>query len=210
MSRGKGKKKKRLKAKKVEVKKKNILDDKKDIEKVALEYEKRKKNRLVKKIILTFLIIVLISILIFLGYKFYKRSEISKRINDDITIEYGEKLTWDYILKDDFKKVKVEPKLSNVKSIGVHELTITINGEVFKISVNIKDTTPSDLEVRDIQMYLDEDLPKVDEFVSKVQDLSKVDLKMSEIKKEVGEQTVEITATDKYKNKTSKKAKLKF
>lgn len=208
MSRGKGKKKKRLKAKKVEVKKKNILDDKKDIEKVALEYEKRKKNRLVKKIILTFLIIVLISILIFLGYKFYKRSEISKRINDDITIEYGEKLTWDYILKDDFKKVKVEPKLSNVKSIGVHELTITINGEVFKISVNIKDTTPPDLEVRDIQMYLDEDLPKVDEFVSKVQDLSKVDLKMSEIKKEVGEQTVEITATDKYKNKTSKKAKL--
>ena len=191
--------------------KKNISRAKnKNIEKVLLEYEDKKKQRLIKKIILIVLIIVLILILAFLGYKFYKRSEILKKINDNIVIEYGEELTLEYILKDDFKNVKVEPKLSKVNSVGMHELVITIDGETFKVEVKIEDTTPPYLEVRDIQIYLDEDLPKVDEFVSKVQDFSKVDLKMSEIKKEVGEQEVEITASDKYNNKTSKKAKLKI
>ncbi len=202
------KRKKVLKKKTLELKNNCVKDAKKDIEKVALEYEKKKRNRLVKKIILIILIIILICIVVFFGYKFYKRNEIAKKINDNIVIEYGEKLTFEYILKDNFKKVKVEPSLSKVKSVGVHELIFTIDGEIFKVKVKVQDTTPPDLEVRDIQKYLDEDLPNVDEFVENVQDLSKVDLKMSEIKKEVGEHDVEITATDKYNNKTTKKAKL--
>ena len=154
------------------------------------------------------LIVIIISILGFFGYKFYKRSEISKKINDNITIEYGEALTLDYILKDDFKKIKVSPELSSLKKVGEHELTLMINGEVFKVKVNIKDTTPPDLEVKDVQKYLDEDLPKVEEFVEKVEDLSDVNLKMNKIEKVAGEHEVEITASDEYGNKTSKKAKL--
>ena len=175
---------------------------------VALEHEKKKKRRAVKKIILVILIVIIISILGFFGYKFYKRSEISKKINDNITIEYGEELTLDYILKDDFKNVKFEPKLSSLKKVGEHELTLTIDGEEFKIKVTIKDTTPPVLEVKDVQKYLDEDLPKVEEFVEKVEDLSKTSLKMSEVEKTAGEHEVEITVTDEYNNKTSKKAKL--
>lgn len=184
------------------------IKEKKPIMEVALEHEKKKKRRAVKKIILVILIVIIISILGFFGYKFYKRSEISKKINDNITIEYGEALTLDYILKDDFKNVKFEPKLSSLKKVGEHELTLTINGEVFKVKVNIKDTTPPDLEVKDVQKYLDEDLPKVEEFVEKVEDLSKTSLKMSEVEKTAGEHEVEITVTDEYNNKTSKKAKL--
>ena len=184
------------------------IKEKKPIMEVALEHEKKKKRRAVKKIILVILIVIIISILGFFGYKFYKRSEISKKINDDITIEYGEELTLDYILKDDFKNVKFEPKLSSLKKVGEHELTLTIDGEEFKIKVTIKDTTPPVLEVKDVQKYLDEDLPKVEEFVEKVEDLSKTSLKMSEVEKTAGEHEVEITVTDEYNNKTSKKAKL--
>lgn len=184
------------------------IKEKKPIMEVALEHEKKKKRRAVKKIILVILIVIIISILGFFGYKFYKRSEISKKINDNITIEYGEALTLDYILKDDFKNVKFEPKLSSLKKVGEHELTLTIDGEEFKIKVTIKDTTPPVLEVKDVQKYLDEDLPKVEEFVEKVEDLSKTSLKMSEVEKTAGEHEVEITVTDEYNNKTSKKAKL--
>ena len=184
------------------------IKEKKPIMEVALEHEKKKKRRAVKKIILVILIVIIISILGFFGYKFYKRSEISKKINDNITIEYGEALTLDYILKDDFKKIKVSPKLSSLKKVGEHELTLTIDGEEFKIKVTIKDTTPPVLEVKDVQKYLDEDLPKVEEFVEKVEDLSKTSLKMSEVEKTAGEHEVEITVTDEYNNKTSKKAKL--
>ena len=185
-------------------KKKKIKQGKIDI---FLEYEKRKKR---KKIILIILIIILVLILIFFACKLYKRNEISKKINKDITIEYGEELTLEYILKDEFKKVNVDPKLSSLKKVGTYELTLTIDGEIFKVNVNIKDTTPPILEVKDVQKYMDEDLPKVEEFVSKVEDLSKVDLKCSKLEKKVGEQEVTITATDKYKNKVSKKAKLTF
>ena len=181
---------------------------KKDISLATLECEKKKKKRFIKKIILIVLIIILVLILAFLGYKFYKRSEIAKKINDNITAEYGEELTSDYILKDNFKKVKFEPKLSSLKKVGKHEITLTIDGEEFKVVVNIKDTTPPDLMVKDVQKYMDEELPKVEEFVDKVNDLSKVDLKMSDVEKVVGEHEVTITATDKYNNKTSKKAKL--
>ena len=99
--------------------------------------------------------------------------------------------------------------MSKVKSVGVYELIFTIDGEIFKVKVKVQDTTPPDLEVRDIQKYLDEDLPNVDEFVENVQDLSKVDLKMSEIKKEVGEHDVEITATDKSGLKSEKTISIK-
>ena len=131
------KRKKILKKKTLELKNNCVKDAKKDIEKVALEYEKKKRNRLVKKIILIILIIILICIVVFFGYKFYKRNEIAKKINDNIVIEYGEKLIFEYILKDNFKKVKVEPSLSKVKSVGVHELIFTIDGEIFKVKVKV-------------------------------------------------------------------------
>ena len=183
-------------------------NEKKSIIEVAMEHEKSKKRKTIKRVILVILIVIIILILSLLGYKFYKRSEIFKKINDNITIEYGEELTLEYILKDNFKKVKVEPKLKSVKKVGKHELTLTIDGEKFKIKVNIKDTTPPVLEVKDVQKYFDEDLPKVEEFVWKVEDLSKVDLKCSKLEKKVGEQEVTITASDEYKNKVNKKAKL--
>ena len=173
-----------------------------------LKKKKNKKNSNLVKIIVIILLLLLIIMLLYFGYKMYKRNEILKKINDNVVLEYGEELVSDYILKDNFKNVKISPKLSSVKNVGRHEITLIINGEEFKISVIIKDTTPPELKVKDVQKYMDEDLPKAEEFVEQVEDLSKVDLKISEIEKVAGEHEVEITAIDKYNNKTVKKAKL--
>ena len=179
---------------------------KKDIALVTLEYEKKKK--LIKKIILVLLIIVIAFILFFLGYKFYKRNSILKKINMDVSIEFGEELTLEYFLKDDFKKVKVSPKLDSIKKVGNYKVSLMVDNEKFTVKVHVKDTTAPVLTLQDIQIYLDEDLPKAEDFVEKAEDLSKVKLSMSKVQKVVGEHEVEITATDEYKNKRNKKAKL--
>lgn len=179
---------------------------KKDIALVTLEYEKKKK--LIKKIILVLLIIVIAFILFFLGYKFYKRNSILKKINMDVSIEFGEELTLEYFLKDDFKKVKVSPKLDSIKKVGNYKVSLMVDNEKFTVKVHVKDTTAPVLTLKDVQIYLDEDLPKAEAFVEKAEDLSKVTLSMSKVQKVVGEHEVEITATDEYKNKSSKKAKL--
>ena len=83
-----------------------------------------------------------------------------------------------------------------------------VDNEKFTVKVHVKDTTAPVLTLKDVQIYLDEDLPKAEAFVEKAEDLSKVTLSMSKIQKTAGEHEVEITATDEYKNKSSKKAKL--
>lgn len=188
------------------LKDKIILTKDEEVDKII----SRGKRRRVLKVLLIILLLIILAILGYFGYKSYVRSEILKKINEKINIEYGEEVTEKYILKDEFKKVSFSTKLSSLKSVGKHVVTLNIDGYEFKVVVNIKDTTPPVLEVHDISKYLDEDLPKASDFVSKVEDLSEVDLSMSEILKQPGEQEVEIIATDKYGNKTSKKAKLKI
>lgn len=192
---------------------KKLKQEMKHEEKASTPKEESKNKKDVKKkkrVVLIISLVIVIFILGYFGYRAYVRYEISKKINDDIKIEYGEEVTNQYILKDKFKKVKFSPKLSSLKSVGEHEVILTVDGYEFKVKVTIKDTTPPDLEVKDVQKYLDEDLPKTEEFVSKVEDLSDVNLNMSEVVSQAGEQEVEIIATDKYGNKTSKKAKLKL
>ena len=177
---------------------------KKDVD----ELINRSKKKRILKVLLIILLIIIIFVLGYFGYRAYVRNEIFKKINDNINVEYGEEVTDKYILKDEFEKVKFSPKLSSLKKVGKHEVILTINGYEFKVKVTIKDTVPPELEVKDVQKYLDEGLPKAEEFVAKAEDLSKVSLEMSEVVLQAGEQEVEITATDKYGNKTSKKAKL--
>ena len=180
----------------------------KDNKILAKDEVKKISNNKKRKVLFIILLLIVLIVLGYFCYKTYVRGEISKKVNDNINIEYGEKITEKYILKDDFEKVSFSPKLSSLKEVGEHEVTLTINGYEFKVVINIKDTTPPVLEVQDVQRYLDEELPEAKDFVVKVEDLSDVDLKISEIKSQAGEQEVEVMATDKYGNKTSKKTKI--
>lgn len=178
-------------------------------EEVEKLISKRQKIRFFK-ILLVIVLIMFIFILVYFGYRSYVKKQILKEINSKINVEYGNEISEKDILKGNFKKVSFTPKLSSLKKIGEHEVILNVNGYEFKVFVNIRDTISPDLEVHEISKYLDEQLPKVDDFVSKVEDLSDVSLKMSEIVQKPGEQEVEITATDKYGNKTSKTTKLKI
>ena len=186
---------------------KNKIKDEKLNKSIYEDDVNKKKNKAFKVVIIIVLILILFG-LGYLGYRAYVRDETLKKINDNINIEYGEVVTDKYILKDDFEKVSFSPKLSSLKKVGKHKVNLVINGYDFEVFINIKDTTAPLLETRDVQKYLDEELPKVDDFVVKASDLSKVNLKMSDIVSKAGEQEVEITAVDEYGNKTVKKAKL--
>lgn len=172
--------------------------------------EKRfKKHNKILNIVIVVLIIILILISVFIGYTFYVRSDIAKNIKDKIVIEYGKDITLNDILKkNSYKKVKVSPNLKSLKKIGKHKVTLTIDDQKFEVIVTIKDTTPPTLEVKDLEVYIDEEMPRAKDFVVKVDDLSKVSLQKIEIQKTVGEQTVSIIAKDKYGNQTKKEAKL--
>ncbi len=182
--------------------------EKKDLKKNIYEDSLDKKKRKIFKVLIIIVLILILFVFGYLGYRMYVRSEILKKINDNINIEYGEEVTEKYILKDDFEKVSFSPKLSSLKKVGKHKVSLVINGYEFVVFVNIKDTTAPELEVQDVQKYLDEELPKADDFVVKVSDLSKVNLKISDIVSKAGDQEVEVTAIDEYGNKTVKKAKL--
>ena len=124
----------------------------------------KKRKQIFKIVIISVLILILFG-LGYLGYRTYVRNEILKKINDNINIEYGEEVTQTYILKDDFDKVSFSPKLSSLKKVGKHKVSLVINGYEFEVFVNIKDTTAPELEVQDVQKYLDEELPKAEDFV---------------------------------------------
>ena len=129
----------------------------KDNKILAKDEVKKISNNKKRKVLFIILLLIVLIVLGYFCYKTYVRGEISKKVNDNINIEYGEKITEKYILKDDFEKVSFSPKLSSLKEVGEHEVTLTINGYEFKVVINIKDTTPPVLEVQDVQRYLDED-----------------------------------------------------
>lgn len=161
-------------------------------------------------IILVIIIICFILLSILVAYQLYIRFDISKNINKNVTIEYGKNITLDDILKkgNDFKSVKVSPELKDIKKIGKHKVTLTIDNQKFTININIKDTTPPTLEVKDVTMFIDEEIPKADDFVLKLDDLSGATLNDITVEKTVGEHNVDIVAKDKYGNTIRKRAKL--
>ena len=133
---------------------------------------KTKKHKIVNIVlIIVFIAFVLTSILV--GYQLYIRQNISKHIKNNITIEYGQIITLDDILKEnDYKDIKVKPKLKGITKVGTHKITLTIDNKKFTVNIKIKDTTPPTLEVKDLTMFIDEEIPKAEDFVVALEDLS--------------------------------------
>ncbi len=159
--------------------------------------------------ILIFICLIFICLII---YKSYIRNNISQNIRENIIIEYGEIITIDDILKgkNGTDKIKISPSLKTLTDVGKYKVELDLNGEKFMVTIEIKDTTPPTLEVKNLEIYIDEELPKADDFVVSLNDLSKATLEPIEIEKTLGTHEVKITAKDKYNNKTQKKANLKI
>lgn len=168
-----------------------------------------KERKKLKKLLIVFLLFILTIGFIYGGYKIYLHLTIGPKIKEKVLLEYGENIkSSDFIKGKNPYKIETNPSLKKLKKIGTYKITLKIKGEKFSSILEIKDTTPPTLELQDVTIYLDEDLPLPEDFVTKLEDKSKVELKISEIQKVAGDQEVTITATDQYKNKTEKKAKL--
>ena len=176
----------------------------------------RKKNKYVNdydrilSLIISLLIVLSIVLGVIIGYRLTSRYNTYKNINSNVVIEYGEILKLSDIIKNNHigGSVKVSPSLDSITDIGKYNVNLIIRNESFDISVEVVDRTPPTFELKDLSIYIDEDMPSVDDFIGMINDLSEVTLSDIDIKREVGVQNISITAIDKYRNKTTKETTL--
>lgn len=130
---------------------------------------------------------------------------LSFRINQEVFIEYGDHLSWSSILrKADNLNWQSNTEFSDVYNIGEYEINISYLFFHYPITIYVKDTTPPKVELQNVSKYLDEDMPKAEEFINYIDDKSEYNVSISDIKKEAGKQDITIKVTDQYGNETTK------
>lgn len=137
--------------------------------------------------LLIYLMIILTIVLGFIiGYRLTSRNSTLKNINKNIALEYGEELKLTDIVKNNYnrnKVIKVTPLLENIKEVGEHKVKLVVYNEDFNVNVKIVDTTPPTLELKELTVYIDEELPNPNDFVDVLNDLSNVTLEDINIEK---------------------------
>ena len=174
------------------------------------------------KKVLKVLFLILFITGIFAGlYYFYFYHEDIKLKN--ITVELGEKLPTDvndyikgdklYDFKIDLSKVSVDEN-GITDSVGEYSYKIYANNDELKGKIYVKDTTPPIVELRELEVGLNEEFDPHD-FIVSCSDLSlicdtyyhkKSDEKLNG---KEGEYTLTLEIKDKYGNTTLKETKLK-
>lgn len=135
-------------------------------------------------------------------------------LNYNITLELGQDLTKEDILmrpEQDANLVsKAELDRINKSPVGDYTMTLTNNEKEYVINIKIQDTTPPELELKDVQIYDDEKVDK-NKFIASCKDASgKTEttlLTQIEYSK-IGTQTITIEAKDEHGNKVEKQANL--
>lgn len=174
-----------------------------------------------KKVLrILFFILLITGIFAGLYYFYFYHEEIKLK---NITIELGDKLSTnvnDYIKGDKVYDFKID--LSNVSidengitdSVGEYSYKIYANNDELKGKIFVKDTTPPLVELRELEVGLNEEFDPHD-FIVSCSDLSlicdtyyhkKSDEKLNE---KEGEYTLTLEIKDKYGNTTLKETKLK-
>ncbi len=137
-----------------------------------------------------------------------------KFANDYIKHEYGEKLlAQEFIINpSDYNKIKSKVLASvDVKKLGRQDITYEVDGIKYNLGIDIVDTTPPDLVLRDLTYYLGDKEKENKEFVKSVKDASgDVELVYDanfDFKK-LGVYEIKVTAKDSSGNEVTKSAKL--
>lgn len=94
-------------------------------------------------------------------------------------------------------------------SVGDYEILLNVDGEQYSSILHVVDTVPPQLEVHDIEGYVDAPR-KAEDFVTETQDVTEVTIAFRQEPdlSKAGSQEVEIVATDAGGNETSKTALL--
>ncbi len=135
-------------------------------------------------------------------------------IASEFNLELGNQLKIEDIIYDMQKagnSVKQEDiDAINKNGVGEYEIYSTYNGVEKITKIIIKDTLPPDLKVKDITIYVGQQVDDLNQFIESANDASKVTtsiLTTPDFSKE-GEQEITIEAVDEYGNKATKTAKL--
>lgn len=167
--------------------------------------KKRKKNEMWKKIVMGFMIGIMLLIVLFLAFYVWLRGN----INREIQIEYGTTLSWHELFKKESQfPWKSTIAFSEIQEIDDYNFKISYLFFTFPIHLQIKDTTPPKVTLKEITQYIDEELPTVSDFLLEIEDLNAYEIEPIQIEGIAGEQIVEIKVTDQYGNSTRKETKL--
>lgn len=137
-----------------------------------------------------------------------KRINIDKLIIKEVIKSYGETITINDFLKEDIKNVKCDQDLENIKEIGNYEIKIIVDNNEYISKLIIYNNVIDKIELKEVTMYIDEELPSIKDFIVNDIDLSLYKYDELLLKKELGTQEVLIKIYDNYNNKFEGNTKL--
>lgn len=151
---------------------------------------------------------ILFLVFCFSGFILFKRNSIDKLIIKDVVKPYGETVSINDFLKKDINGVSTDIDLDGIKDIGSYEIKIKVCYFEYTAHLKIYDSVINKIVLRDLTIYIDEDLPTINDFIVSDVDLSLYKYDELSIKKELGTQDVLIKIYDEYDNVFSGVSKL--
>ena len=76
------------------------------------------------------------------------------------------------IIKEDIKNVKCDQDLENIKEIGNYEIKIIVDNNEYISKLIIYNNVIDKIELKEVTMYIDEELPSIKDFIVNDIDLS--------------------------------------
>ncbi len=135
-------------------------------------------------------------------------------IKKELTIELGTLLTIENLIYDMEKAGNAVNQADidaiNQSGVGEYEIHSEYNGMQNTTKIVVKDTTPPELTLKEVTVYVGQTVEDVNQFVEAIQEKSEFNLIMDttpDVTKE-GTQEITITAEDAYGNKTTQTTKL--
>ncbi len=166
--------------------------------------QKRKKKKKIILLVLVFLTIIMIPV----SLKITKRYNLSKNIKKELIIDVGSELTVNDFLYDYNPSAYTDTDLSFIKTLGEYNINIIIDNEKFVSKLIIKDLKAPEFEVQNLSIYIDEEIPKASDFITKIDEYSNYTIKDISCDKTIGEHDINIAVVDEFGNESSKNAKL--
>lgn len=142
---------------------------------------------------------------------FYLSEEMSKENVKSTTLK-SDLLTDTEKYTVDNEKLVVKTKNQDYLQVGKYKVTLSLNKEVKVVTVEVADTTAPVFKDLKKEIKVEQNAENVD-YVKyfEAEDLSKVEISVDAKKVDLsktGEYDLKVTATDEYKNKTTKKVKI--
>ena len=136
-------------------------------------------------------------------------------LKPELTIELGTELKLEDLIlnveQDGDKIPQSELDKVNTSVVGEYEIKATYDGKEYTSKIKVQDTTPPELELRNITIYNDEKVEDYTSFITKVSDISgepTTTLKTEIDYTKIGTQDIVIEAVDVNGNKVEKTATL--